>query len=120
MGDVSKDIAEALSVERVEAAYEATGLTPVRGETFKWGIDGMCGACAVGAVLAADGKVPRTLAPARRPFSGFAAACLDVNSADLATFMRGFDAKGAKPFPMGHPAYEHGVAVARAVFGGDA
>jgi hypothetical protein len=86
------------TIEEVREAYRVTGLTPTRSVTYNAGR-----ACALGAVATARG-LSVDLSDIKLAF-GVAAA---------ESFMAGFDGVGRHWL---RDAYEHGCAVAKAIFG---
>lgn len=123
---MSESITEVLSVEAVKAAYEATHLKPVRDD---WGDYTTC-ACAASAVVLArrfigdeHSRDAINRALNSRDELAALASLVGVGRGELAFFTDGFDGKDHNPPGHDHKyraAYEHGKAVARAVFGGAA
>lgn len=106
---MSRPITEVLSVERVMAAYEKTGLRPQAGRWFS--LSDRC-ACAAGVVMVAEFGGPQIVCSSGVMF------CLELEEDELAAFTNGFDVREVERASDRYRiAYEHGRAVARAVLG---
>ena len=119
-----RPLTEVLSVEAVKAAYEKTGLRPRSGT---WGDGVTCGCPALVVAIASGVRVdcmdrthPLRLSESLdAPMSlDSLAGVLDVSVNALGAFTAGFDGEGPSWRLSSRHAtdYEHGYAVARAVF----
>lgn len=109
---MSRPITEVLSIQRVQEAYAKTGLRPSRRVWLGSGSNAGC-ACAIGAVLKADGLWDAFEADRDTQAWKRAAKLLDADEEEVDAFIMGFDAGPC--ITDRREGVHHGDTVARAV-----